>query len=83
MKIFEAASPAEPPARGIGRAGKLCSPADSPQQAAEEQRQRDPSGRPKVGWQPRRAQRFFRPGIASAQAGLRLFRARASAAKID
>lgn len=84
MKIFEAASPAEPPVRGIGRAGKLCSPADSPQQAAaEEQRQRDPSGRPKVGWQPRIAQRFFRPGIASAQAGLRLFRARASAAKID
>lgn len=84
MKIFEAASPAEPPVRGIGRAGKLCSPADSPQHAtAEEQRQSDPGGRPKIGWQQRTAQHFFRPGMASAQAGLRLFRARAAAAKID
>lgn len=85
MKIFEAASPAEPPVRGIGRAGKLCSPADSPQHAAaEEQRQSDPSGRPKSGQPSKVRPPFsFRPARASAQAGLRLFRARASAAKID
>ncbi|OWR28660.1 hypothetical protein CDO73_17315 [Saccharibacillus sp. O23] len=85
MKIFEAASPAEPPVRGNGRAGKLCSPADSPPQAAaEETRQNDPSGFPKSGRQSRVGQLFsFRRAIASAQAGFRLFRARASAAKID